>query len=162
MVNNKYFHWYWENPFKTYNKIKKYFLPLRPRISFGVYKGKNAKILDVSSLDLTWKSKWNSPRHELNPRIRVSIFNRLHILIDFSVEKYGSMNDMAYWEAALWWLYFGKSLPDAVKRSSGWQEYNKETDCYEDMKFTILREPWHTMYNNNDLPKLKYERNIKN
>ena len=160
MVNNKYFYWYYENPLKTYKKIKTYFLPLKTKWSFSFGKGNGAKIFDFSCFDLTWKDKWNSPRHEFSPRIKISLFNRFHLLITYTVGD--SMNDMAYWEAALWWLYFGKSLPDAVKRSSGWQEYNKETDCYEDMKFTILREPWHTMYNNNDLPKLKYERNIKN
>lgn len=156
-MNSKYFHWYWENPFKTYNKIKKYFLPLRPRISFGVYKGRNAKILDVSSLDLTWKSKWNSPRHEMNPQIRISIFNRFHILIDFTVKKYGSINDMAYWEAALWWLYYNKPLTNAVKYSTGWTDYDKETDTYKPIKFYILKEPYHSLYERKQLTKIMYE-----
>lgn len=159
-MKQKYFDIYCENPLKTYNKIKEYFLPIKPKFQWSFGKLQKAKILEINSFDLTWKSKWNEPRHEYNPRVFISLFNYIHLYIEWTLDK-NSMDDMVYWEAALWWMYFGKSLPEAVDKSVGWQNYNKETDSYEDMQFILLKEPWQTMYNNNDLPKIKYEGNIK-
>lgn len=156
MINNKYFDFYWENPLRTYKKAKEYFLPIKPKFQWSFGKSNKAKILEINSFDLTWKSKWDEPRHEWNPRCYFSLFNYIHLYIEWTIGK-NSMDDMVYWEAILWWIYFGKSLPEAVKKSSGWQDYNKETNCYEDMKFVLLKEPWQTMYNNNELPKIKYE-----
>lgn len=162
MIDNKYFSFYWENPLKTYNKIKKYFKPLKKKISITFNKGRNeAKILDIKAYDLMWKDKWNSPRHEHNPVINISLFNRVHIQILYTL-KDDSLNDMVYWEAALWWLYYRKSLGKAVKNSTGWTQYNEETKKYEPILFQILNEPFQTMYNNHNLPIIKYARNTKN
>lgn len=43
MIMNKYFDLYWENPLTTYNKIKKYFKPLKPKIHFDCYRSSCAK-----------------------------------------------------------------------------------------------------------------------
>ena len=104
---NKYFDWYYENPLKTYKAIKKYFRSIKPKFQIDWYKSNKAKILEINSFDLMWKDKWNSPRHEFNPRINISIFNRLHIYINFTING-DSMTDMVYWEAALYWLYYHK------------------------------------------------------
>lgn len=162
MIDNKYFSFYWENPLKTYNKIKKYFKPLKKKISITFNKGRNkAKILDIKAYDLMWKDKWNSPRHEHNPVINISLFNRLHIQILYTL-KSDSMNDMVYWEAALWWLYYRKSLGKAIKNSTGWTSLNVDTGKYEPIPFMVVKEPYHTMYLDHTLPIIKYERNIKN
>ena len=50
MIMNKYFDLYWENPLTTYNKIKKYFKPLKPKIHFDCYRSSCAKILELTVL----------------------------------------------------------------------------------------------------------------
>ena len=67
------------------------------------------------------------------------------------------MNDIAYWEAALWWLYYNKPLATAVKRATGWADYDKETDTYKPMKFYILKEPYHSLCERKQLTKIMYE-----
>lgn len=156
MLQNKYFDFYFENPFKTYNKIKDYFRIIKPKFQIGWFKSNKAKILEINSFDLMWKDKWNSPRHEFNPRILISIFNYLHIRIDFTIGE-DSMHDMVYWESALWWLYYNKPLNKAIEYSSGWSDYDEETNSYKPMSFCILKEPWHTLYNNKQLPEFTYE-----
>lgn len=160
MLQNKYFDFYFENPFKTYNKIKDYFRIIKPKFQIAWFKSNKAKILEVNSFDLMWKDKWNSPRHEFNPRILISIFNYLHIRIDFTIGE-DSMHDMVYWEAALWWLYYNKPLHKAFKYSSGWSDYDEKTNSYKPMSFHILKEPWQTMYNNKQLPEITYENSCK-
>lgn len=158
---NKYFDLYIENPFKTYNKIKKYFLPLKLKFVWGFGKGNKAKILVINSFDVCWKDKWNSPRHEWNPRIMISLFNHIHLYIDFTLDD-GGMTDMVYWEIALNWLYYEKDLAKAVKLSSGWSQYNKDTESYELMRFEVLKPKYQQLYNNNELPIIMYEGNSKN
>lgn len=158
---NKYFDIYIENPLKTYNKIKKYFLPLKPKFSWSFGKGNKAKILDINSFDVCWKDKWNSPRHEWNPRIMISLFNYIHLYIDFTLDD-GGITDMVYWEIVLTWLYYGKDLAKAVKLSSGWSQYNKDIESYELMRFEVLKPEYQQLYNNNELPKIIYEGDNKN
>lgn len=160
MLQNKYFDFYFENPFKTYNKIKDYFRIIKPKFQINWFKSNKAKILEINSFDLMWKDKWNSPRHEFNPRILISIFNYLHIRIDFTIGE-DSMHDIVYWEAALWWLYYNKPLHKAFKYSSGWSDYDEKTNSYKPMSFHILKEPWQTMYNNKQLPEITYENSCK-
>jgi hypothetical protein len=158
---NKYFDIYIENPLKTYNKIKKYFKPIKPE--FQIYFGRrnSAKIVELNIFDLTWKDKWNSPRHEFNPRLMFSLFNIIHIYIEWTL-KQDSMDDMVYWEIALNWLYYGKDLAKAIKLSSGWSQYNEDTDSYELIRFEVLKPKYQQLYNNNELPKIMYEGNSKN
>lgn len=156
MIMNKYFDLYWENPLKTYNKIKKYFKPLKSVIHVDWYKSSCAKILEINSFDVLWKDKYDSPRHERNPIITISIFNHLHIRINFTKQD-ESLDDMVYWEAALNWLYYKLSLSEAVDESLGWSHYNEETKEYEPIKFELLREPWQSMYINKTLKEIMYE-----
>ena len=155
---NKYFDFYWENPLKTYNLVKKYFQDIKPKFQLIFGKRYEAKILELNALDLTWKDKWNSPRHEYNPRIFFSLFNYIHLYIEWTVGD--SIGDMVYWEAILDWMYYGKSLQEAC--TNDWVQYNKETDSYEKMKFVLLKEPYQTAFESNTLNNLYYERNIKN
>lgn len=156
MIRNKYFDLYWENPFKTYNKIKKYFKPIKPKISLNCYKSSCAKILEFNSFDVLWKDKYDSPRHEQNPRITISIFNYIHIMINFNMSD-ESLDDMVYWEAALNWLYYNLSLSKSIDESIGWSQYNEETKEYNPIKFELLKEPWQSMYINKTLKEIMYE-----
>lgn len=153
---NKYFDIYIENPLKTYNKIKKYFKPIKPKFQIYFGLGNAAKIIELNIFDLTWKDKWNSPRHEFNPRLRFSLFNIIHIYIEWTL-KQDSMDDMVYWEIALNWLYYGKDLAKAVKLSSGWSQYNPDTDSYDIIKFEVLKPKYQQLYDSNQLPEIKYE-----
>ena len=155
-----YFDFCITNPFKLYNKINKYFKPLKSKLYFNNMKGHSAKILEICSFDVTWKDKWNSPRHEFNPRIMISLFNRFHWRIEFTLNG-DYMEDMVYWEAALSWLFYEKPLHKAIKESTGWSHYNKETDKYEPMQFKLLRESWQSMYDNKQLPEIYYEDTIQ-
>lgn len=149
---NKYFDFYWENPLKTYNLVKKYFRDIKPKFQWKFGKRRKAKILELNAFDLTWKDKWNSPRHEYNPHIFFSLFNYIHLYVEWTLGD--SMEDMVYWEAILDWMYYGKSLQEAC--TNGWCQYNKELDEYEHLIFTVLREPYQTMYNNKELKNWYY------
>lgn len=156
-IHNKYFDIYLENPLKTYNKIKKYFRRIKPQFYFKVSKSPfAAKILEINSCDVLWKDKWNSPRHEYNPKINISLFTYIHLNVTFTL-KDDSISDVAYWEAALYWLYYGKNLHRAIKNATGWTQYNEQTKKYEPIPLQVLKEPFQTMYNNHNLPIIKYE-----
>ena len=81
MIQNKYFEWYYENPFTTYKKIKAFFKPLTWKWTWSFRKGNAAKIFEFNSFDVRWKDKWDSPRHEVSPTITVSLFNYIHLTI---------------------------------------------------------------------------------
>ena len=158
MINNKYFNIFLQNPLKTYWKIKKYFKTIKFKISIGASKRNDSKILTIRSYDVSWKDKYNSPSHERNPIIYISIFNCLYMYIEFTLKK-DSLVDLVYWEAALYWLHYRKNLHIAVKKASGWTDYNngKKKKIY----FDILKEPWQTLYNKHKLPKIKYENSTR-
>lgn len=149
---NKYFDFYWENPLKTYNLVKKCFRNIKPKFQWRFGKRYKAKILELKAFDLTWKDKWNSPRHEYNPHILFSLFNYIHLYVEWTLGD--SMEDMVYWEAILDWMYYGKSLQEAC--TNNWAQYNKELDEYEHLIFTVLKEPYQTMYNNKELKNWYY------
>lgn len=144
---NKYFDIYLENPLKTYKKVKKFFLPLKPKFQLSFYRGSCVKILELNSFDVMWKDKYDTPRHELSPYISIVLFNFIHLRVNFIADS-DSLSEMVYWEAALYWLYYEKTLQDSVKEASGWSDLNKETGKYEEIPFIILQEPWQTDYNN--------------
>lgn len=154
VLRNKWIDWFYENPLTTYNKVKEYFLPIKPKFQWSFGKLRKARILEFNSFDLTWKDKFNSPRHEYNPRIFLSLFNYIHLYVEWTLEK-DPMDDMVYWEAILDWMYYGKSLQEA--NTNGWTQYNKETDSYESMEFVSLKEPYQTMYKNKELNNIYYE-----
>lgn len=160
MISNKYFDIYWENPLTTYKKIKNYFRPLKMKCSFTRMRAREATILAINSFDVIWKDKYNSPRHEFNPRIEISLFNYFHWRIDFTLGD-DSMDDMVYWETALYWLYYDKTLGEAIEEAGGWETVNPETGLREEMKFKILLDHWQEKYDlYKDKLQFKYESSI--
>lgn len=155
----KYFDFYLENPLRTYNKVKKYFKPIKLKWELFFGKSNKAKILELNSFDVLWKDKYNTPRHELNPRIMLSLFNYIHLYIWFNVED--SFNDMAYWESILTWIYYNEGLCDSIKECTGWIQFNEEGE-EEFIKFKLLKEPYQTLFENNKLENIKYEKRFKN
>lgn len=154
---NNYFDIYLSNPFKTYNKVKKWFKPIKPKFQWSFRKGNNSIFLELYSFDVTWKDKYNEPRHEFNPRITLSLFNYIHLYIDFTIGD--SMTDMVYWEAILNWIYYNKDLQEAC--TSYWERYNNETGEYEHLSFKLLNNEYQEKFNNKELKNLYYNQNRK-
>ena len=143
---------YFNNPFKTYNKIKKYFKPLKPKFYIGKNLSSYAKILDVECWDVCWKSKWGSPRHEFAPYLNIVLFNTWEFRITWSyINDSGENESMEYWEAVLNYLYFNKTLHQAVEEATGWEHYNKSTGTWEKKKYNFLRKEYQTLYDLNYL-----------
>lgn len=159
MIQNKYFEWYYENPFTTYNKIKAFFKPLTWKWTWSFRKGNAAKIFEFNSFDVRWKDKWDSPRHEISPTITVSLFNYIHLTITFICDS-NYVEDMVYWETALYWIYYKKHLPKALDLAGGWEEADPTTGVNREIKCSVLKEPWQALYNNKKLHKIYYEDTI--
>lgn len=117
--NNPYFPWwkarkYFKRPkWKTVicGKISWFFgLPIR----HDYYN----RILDIRLSALGWKSKYDSPRHEWNPYIAITLFRKWQIVW---MLVYGDKNDPHYltkneatWEAMLDYLYFNIPIDEVV------------------------------------------------
>lgn len=116
------------NPFKTMNKIKDVFIPLKRYFLFGfnkplpfIYCPKPALIM-IRCRDVGWKDKWDSPRYEEPPYIWIHLF-RLNLIWWWKLDHY--IDD--YWEQALWYLYYYNTYsqglldkPDIYKARNGW------------------------------------------
>lgn len=133
-VDTKLVRLWLENPFATWRKARKMFK--LPHISCKWFISKYAgpivslnhlgKFLDISFLDVHWKDKWDSPRHEQNPVIWFILFKRFHFCINFTIPVIDDMGkivdrSMEYWEYLLDYLYYSKSL----KVNTCWQYDSK-------------------------------------
>lgn len=133
------------NPLKTWWKARKYFKFPKPRIKFFYRNWVINKILEVDIHDIYWKDKWNSPRHEVSPKIYFCLFNKIGFEITFPIEyinEFGEKEnyDMEYWEYLLDYLYYSKSL----KVQSWWtrdseiytitKHFGKSEDGSEDVR----------------------------
>lgn len=156
MIQNKYFKWYYENPYKTYNKVKKFFLPLKWKFNIEFGKGHCSKIAHFASYDVSLKDKNDSPSYENNPRITLSLFNYIHMSLDLITSK-GWIHDLVYWEAVSYWLHYGHHLPKALDLAYGWSEFDEEYNEYKEIKFEVLQQPWQKLYDIKKLNKIYYE-----
>lgn len=154
---NDYFDIYLENPFKTYNKVKRWFRPIKSKFQWSFGKGNGPIFLELKSFDVTWKDKFNEPRHEFNPRIILSLFNYIHLYVDFTTGD--SMTDMVYWEAILDWIYYDKDLQEAC--TNQWKQYNNETSEYESLSFRLLKDKYQKKFDNKELKNWYYDPNRK-
>lgn len=126
------------NPFKTYNKIKKVFKPLKWEffrcrkifLPIMFYRNIRGKFIDIQFDDVLWKDKYDTPRFEQSPYILITLFNKFHYLWLFKLEE-----EEQYWEQALWWLYYYNTIsyglldsPDIKKAKESWPWYNVEND----------------------------------
>jgi len=112
------------NPLKTWWKARKYFKMPKPEVHFFKDIHNNCpfarydyagKILTIYSMDIMWKDKWNSPRHEGSPYIYVCFFRKFGFSINFHIyyyEETGKLRngDMEYWEYLLDYLYYRKNI----------------------------------------------------
>lgn len=134
MLNNRYFKIYLENPLKTYWKARKIFK--FPTIKFRFWYGKlnSSKILDFTSFDLIWKWKFDDIRHESNPRIELSFFNKIHFTWEFTYND--NMDGLMVWEAILGYLYLHYSIQEAIDNNI-WRYGDKKYSCEEFIKIKI-------------------------
>lgn len=112
------FNIYFENPFRTWWKARKYFKIPKTSIKLICRKNTNsytAKVLDIAISDLNWKDKWRTPRHEENPYINIILFKYFELRIEpkvYRIDEFGEKeeSDLQYWEYLLDYLYYSKSL----------------------------------------------------
>lgn len=142
------FNIYISNPFKTYWKARKLFKRPKTKVRFFwknalnyspyVWGGTIGRFLDIYIGDICWKDKWNSPRHERNPIIYISLFKRFGFVIYpevTTVDEFGQKKnaDMDYWEYLLWYVYYNSNL--SYNRQGFWvmtSEIAQETIYNED------------------------------
>lgn len=128
-----------ENPFKTWWKVKKYFK--FPRITVNnstQYNNGFGKIFNLVIRDITWKDKFYTPKHEINPFIYISLFQTFNIWITPTITFKDELNkihngDKIYWEYILNYLYYNKTLkcyPQVTSYSRLYKikEYTEESE----------------------------------
>jgi hypothetical protein len=154
-----------ENPFKTYNKVKKYFKFPKTKIKFGTVKNKNkAKILNIKSRDLEYKCKYRELVHVADPYIKIYLFNKFWIYIYFTAEFTNDLGDKEtcstlYWEQILMYLYEFQNISTTFKCGYSQKYFSK---LYNNKLIEII--PSLVCLNKQGLKQLKYEssRNITN
>lgn len=173
MIDNRYFNILIENPLKTWWKAREYFKLPKIRIhkigklihkkvhtQFGDYVDDGlaycpygcldriGRILSIYSMDVLWKDKFDTPRHERSPIIWVLFFHRIGFCITFDITyqwEFGEevSGNMEYWEFLLTYLYYNHDLKIALQTSECWTrssklwrrivEYGKAEDGSEDV-----------------------------
>lgn len=103
-----------ENPLKTYYKIKKYFRPLSFQLVFET-KRNPKKWFSFEAKDVQWEKGENEPKFIASPYLKITLFKYKELKINWFLTK---CPDKIYWTAALYWLYYNKTLSKAVKLAS--------------------------------------------
>ena len=152
----KLFHFEWENPFKTMNKLKGIFKPLKRYFIWGfnmnppyiIYCSK-PELIFIRCRDIEWKDKWETPRYEEPPHVWINLFGfQLFWYWDlpnnlFYNPKEDHIDD--YWEQALWYLYYyntysqgllDKPNIEKAEESWPWQDYKTKKSSWNN-KFLI-------------------------
>ena len=121
-----------ENPLRTWWKVRKWFRIPKPSIYFGpIISGLPCKLpdkwIELYIYDVSWKDKYNSPRHERNPYVWICLFRLFRFEISTRINtltETGKVEDrsMFYWEYLLNYLYYSKSL----KINQCWEHSSKE------------------------------------
>ena len=139
-----------ENPFKTINKLKGVFKPLKCYFKFSrkdwypVLWVSNPSKIQVMSKDVMWKDKYDTPRYECCPYIWIHLFG-LNFIWYWTLPntlKYTKEDIIDnYWEQALWYLYYTNTIsqglidkPDIekAKESWPWQDYETNKSTWND------------------------------
>lgn len=163
---NKWIRVYLSNPLKEYNKVKHFFNPLKMKVQFGktynlggfpLYLNNLPYILYIGCFGVSWKDKYNTPRHEFNPCVNIILFRKWKIYISWNYFENGEDRSMEYWEAALMWLYYKKGLVYSVKSSIGWKMWDESKQQYIPIKYSLLKEPYQSLLETGNLENIRYE-----
>ena len=151
----KFFHFEWENPFKTMNKLKGIFKPLKRYFIWGInihppiiYCSK-PEVIFIRCRDIGWKDKYETPRYEEPPHIWIHLFG-LNLFWYWNLPKnllYDPKKDYIddYWEQALWYLYYyntysqgllDKPNIEKTKENWPWQDCETKKSSWND-KFLV-------------------------
>lgn len=112
----------WDNPLEIWEKYgKKYFIRPKVKIDFGPrnYYIKNpAKLLEIYSVGLGWKSKYGELEYESYPYIEVTLFKHITFHINFIAPDYNKkeMLDVCYWEGILSMMNNTNSITGELKK----------------------------------------------
>lgn len=102
------------NSFKTMNKLKGIFKPLRCffKLGFGEWNYSpvlwcsRPSIIQVVIRDVMWKDKYDSPRYEnVPPYIWIHLY-KINFIWYWDLYPHQIMDTSDYWEQALWYLYY--------------------------------------------------------
>ena len=144
-----------ESPFKTMDKLKGVFIPLKCYFRWGknwcpvIWCSKPSKI-QIMSRDVGWKDKYNSPRYEYPPYIWIHLFG-FNMVWYWDIPdnlKYNTSDCTAdYWEQALWYLYYYDNTsygrlkgPDIYKARESWPwEYADTNESSWNNKFVLCQ-----------------------
>lgn len=146
MIYGNYKKWIYydiENPFKTMNKLKGVFKPLKCYFKFSrkdwypVLWVSNPSKIQIMFRDVMWKDKYDTPRYENCPYIWIHLFGLNFIwywLLPNTLEytKEDTIDD--YWEQALWYLYYHNNIsygmcenPNINNAEESWPWENADT-----------------------------------
>jgi hypothetical protein len=128
------------NPKKTMNKLKGVFKPLKYYFKFTKDIYAPTPVLWVSRpayvqimfKDVGWKDKDDIPRFEYNPYIWIHIY-KWNFVWYWSLPLHQNHRDDEYWEQALWYLYYCKTISQGIGNKLD-IEKAKESWPWQDMK----------------------------
>ena len=131
----------WVNPLEIWEKYgRKYFIRPKVKIDFGprkYYYENPAKLLEVYSVDLGWKSKFGILEYESNPFIEITLLKHITFHINFQAPDYKKeMYDLCYWEGIL-------SIMNNVNDITGELKKPEEDALYD----SYVENQWFSNYN---------------
>ena len=132
---NKYIAINITHPFRTLIKAKKLFKVPKLKFYFGkikhfpVYYFRVGTLFSLGAIDVQWKDKYDTPRHEQNPIIYITFFN-VGILFEFT---WGNCyNDLDYWEQVIYTIYYCNSDVKKAKQTWPWQDFETKKSSWND------------------------------
>ena len=152
---SKWIHFFIENPFRTWWKVRRYFK--MPKLSFHLFTHPVfncpyatykwiGNLIDISICDVGWKTKYDEIRFERNPYIWICFFRRFGFSINFYTYYKNEFNekqpmDDQYWEYLLDYIYrdnnLAKNIPTWVGTSKLYKEVDYETDTFKFKDYII-------------------------
>lgn len=137
------------NPFRTMNKLKGVFKPLRCFFKFSwrewdywpVLWCSKPAYLHIISTDVMWKDKYDTPRYEVPPYIWIHIY-KLNFVWYWDLQPHMRYETDNYWEQALWYLFYHSEYkmkkPDILSAENywPWQDYETKKSTWNN-KFLI-------------------------
>lgn len=153
-----------ENPLEEYKLARKFFKFPRLKLSFHkqipTKNSLDSKVFSIKCCSMSWKSKYNNLEFEYNPYIKIVLFNRWYIVLDFLAPDDGPNSEpMCYWEGILSYMnhrYYNKDFGYTIKEKN-------EAECLykaykeniwnghdRDNRYTIIpymnNMGWHTLH----------------